>query len=319
MNQKPSPLAPAVRFLLLVCALADPVSAQKIDVYLSLDGSSPMSGARWSTARELMKTLVNDPVVGGANVVYGYQEWSSSRAPGCSPRVFVPLVNEVNATAAITSQLNMGVLPSGPTNVAGALEHLYNEYASNVIPNDTVPCRKRYVIVVTTGLSACGDNPCAAAQALGLLGVRVIAVAALGVPTGRLQCLANKTGGIVVWPNELPAMVHSIKTYLLSEMARDSVDVTPSSLPSGEVNVPYSQTLSAAGGTPPYVFAVSAGVLPPGFSLGSQGTLAGTSATPGSWPITIKAVGSSGCVGDRDYSLVVASRRRAPNRNLRNP
>lgn len=55
----------------------------------------------------------------------------------------------------------------------------------------------------------------------------------------------------------------------------------PDPLPNGEVGVPYSYTLTAEGGTPPYSFAVSSGALPSGLSLnGATGVISGTPTTP---------------------------------------
>jgi hypothetical protein len=49
------------------------------------------------------------------------------------------------------------------------------------------------------------------------------------------------------------------------------ITVTPASMPSGVPGTPYSQTLSASGGTAPYKFRLKSGSLPPGLSLASTG------------------------------------------------
>src|SRR5262245_23376779 len=56
---------------------------------------------------------------------------------------------------------------------------------------------------------------------------------------------------------------------------------TTSPLPAAALNVPYSQTLTASGGTPPYTWSVvvsprTGGGLPAGFTLSSDGVLTGT-------------------------------------------
>ena len=53
---------------------------------------------------------------------------------------------------------------------------------------------------------------------------------------------------------------------------------TQSPLPSGRVNVPYSTTFTASGGTPPYSW--SASNLPSGLVMSTVGTLAGTPTMP---------------------------------------
>src|SRR6185503_18420907 len=56
--------------------------------------------------------------------------------------------------------------------------------------------------------------------------------------------------------------------------------ITTSSLPAGIVGVAYSQTLGAAGGSPPYSWLVSGGSLPAGLNLAAGGTISGTPGTP---------------------------------------
>jgi hypothetical protein len=64
--------------------------------------------------------------------------------------------------------------------------------------------------------------------------------------------------------------------------AASSVVVSPSSLPTPVLNAAYSQTISGSGGTSPYTFAVTAGALPTGLSLGaSTGVISGTPTASG--------------------------------------
>jgi hypothetical protein len=58
---------------------------------------------------------------------------------------------------------------------------------------------------------------------------------------------------------------------------RTQMSVTTSALPNGQVNTPYSATLNAAGGVPPYTWSLTGGALPPGLSLdASTGVISGT-------------------------------------------
>ena len=61
-----------------------------------------------------------------------------------------------------------------------------------------------------------------------------------------------------------------------------TIAITTSSLPDGTVGTPYSLTLAATGGTPPYTWSVSSGSLPAGITLDPKaGTLTGTPTGPG--------------------------------------
>ena len=52
--------------------------------------------------------------------------------------------------------------------------------------------------------------------------------------------------------------------------------LTSSSLPTGQVGVPYTATLTPSGGTGPYTFSTSLASLPPGLSVSAAGVISGT-------------------------------------------
>jgi lipoprotein-anchoring transpeptidase ErfK/SrfK len=57
------------------------------------------------------------------------------------------------------------------------------------------------------------------------------------------------------------------------------LELSPSSIPEANINTPYSVTLQASGGTPPYMWSISSGSLPQGFTF-SDGTISGQSEFP---------------------------------------
>jgi hypothetical protein len=84
-----------------------------------------------------------------------------------------------------------------------------------------------------------------------------------------------------------------------------TINVSPTSLPNGQVTVGYDQTVTASGGTGPYGFALS-GILPDGLGLNtSTGNIAGIPTTTGIAPFSIIATDSEGCQGSRSYNLIV--------------
>ena len=80
-----------------------------------------------------------------------------------------------------------------------------------------------------------------------------------------------------------------------------------STLPSGEVSIAYSQTLTATGGAPPYTWSVSAGAPPPGLTLAANGSLTGTAATSGTFTFTVQVSDSSHATASAPFTLVIAS------------
>ena len=84
-----------------------------------------------------------------------------------------------------------------------------------------------------------------------------------------------------------------------------SIVLSPTSLPGGIVGVPYNHTILASNGTTPYSFAVSSGVLPPGFTLSSAGSLSGAPTMVGSFPFIVTATDANGRTGSQSYTIVI--------------
>jgi len=83
------------------------------------------------------------------------------------------------------------------------------------------------------------------------------------------------------------------------------VTVNPASLPNGTQGTAYNQTLTATGGSAPYSFTVSAGILPTGLSLAANGALTGPLMASGSFNFAVKAADASGCFGTRSYAVTI--------------
>jgi uncharacterized protein with beta-barrel porin domain len=90
-------------------------------------------------------------------------------------------------------------------------------------------------------------------------------------------------------------------------VAAPTIALAPASLPAGQYDVAYSQTLTASGGTSPYSFAVTTGALPTGITLSSTGTLSGTPKVVGSFNITVTATDNLGFTGTANYTLVIGN------------
>jgi hypothetical protein len=83
--------------------------------------------------------------------------------------------------------------------------------------------------------------------------------------------------------------------------------ITTGTLPAAVVGIAYSQTLSAAGGTSGYSWAITAGTLPPGLSLNpASGAITGTPTTTGTSSFTVQ-VTSAGLSNSRAFSLAVGT------------
>ena len=83
------------------------------------------------------------------------------------------------------------------------------------------------------------------------------------------------------------------------------VILSGSPLPTGMVGTPYTQTLSANGGTALYTWSVSSGTLPSGLSLSTAGVLNGTPTTAGNASIGISVAGGDSMASTNIFSLAI--------------
>lgn len=81
--------------------------------------------------------------------------------------------------------------------------------------------------------------------------------------------------------------------------------ITTDSLPAGGIGAPYSLTLAASGGAPPYAWALTAGGLPPGITLSQQGVLSGTPSSIGLFPFTVRVTDAAAAAAEKAFTLSV--------------
>ncbi len=82
---------------------------------------------------------------------------------------------------------------------------------------------------------------------------------------------------------------------------------TPATLPTGEVNIAYSQTLAETGGTPPYTWSVTGGSLPAGLGLSGAGALTGKPSTAGTYGFTVQVTDSNNVTASAALSVTIAA------------
>ena len=92
--------------------------------------------------------------------------------------------------------------------------------------------------------------------------------------------------------------------YTVSVKCHD-ITLSPSSLPGGRVNHPYSKAITANGGVGPYTFTIENGNLPDGLHLSADGVISGTPTDDGTFYFTVEVKDSVGCDGKRQYWIQV--------------
>ncbi len=131
--------------------------------------------------------------------------------------------------------------------------------------------------------------------------------------------LDKTTGAITGTPTGAGTTAFTLKVVDGSESATqaESLTVAPdvpltvktTKLATAKLNVAYSKTLAATGGTAPYTWAVSAGSPPTGVTLGTGGQLTGVPTATGSFTFTAEATDSTATpeTAKRSFTVIVKS------------
>jgi hypothetical protein len=96
------------------------------------------------------------------------------------------------------------------------------------------------------------------------------------------------------------------RSFTLTVNAGVNITTAPT-LPNGGLQLVYSQTLAAAGGTPGYTWSVTAGSLPPGLTLAPSGVISGVPTLGGSYSFTARATDSAAASGSQTFTISVPS------------
>jgi hypothetical protein len=148
---------------------------------------------------------------------------------------------------------------------------------------------------------------------------------ALAPTTGIISGTPNTAGPfafeITAVDSTTPTANTGVQAYTLV-IAPAPLTLAPSTLPAAVVGVVYTQPIGAAGGIPPYSFAITAGALPGGLTISTGGLITGTPSATGIFTFTITATDSStpaAITGSRAYTLTIqasAAALQALNQNL---
>ncbi|MCX7605372.1 MAG: Ig domain-containing protein, partial [Bryobacteraceae bacterium] len=135
------------------------------------------------------------------------------------------------------------------------------------------------------------------------------------VPPGLV--FAPSTGTLSGTPTAVGAYMFTVRvsdsagasrtaSFTLTVNAQLSITST-SPLPSASLGTPYSHTLTATGGAPPYAWSLQSGSLPPGLSLAPDGRISGTPAASGTFSFTLVVVDSRSASASASFSLTVGA------------
>lgn len=129
-------------------------------------------------------------------------------------------------------------------------------------------------------------------------------------PTGVLSGVPTQSGdfplGVVT--TDATGCSSGIAGYLLkvSPIVCPDIVLSPATLPTANVGIPYTVAMTVTGATPPLTF-TNIGFLPPGLLLSSAGVISGTPQVAGSTPFHVKVTDSTQCFWEHDYVLTVSN------------
>jgi len=138
---------------------------------------------------------------------------------------------------------------------------------------------------------------------------------ALAAATGTISGTPTTSGSFSftakVTDSTSPSAQTATKAFNITiAAAPNPVQITNSSVPSGQVGTSYSTTLAATNGTTPYSWSITSGGLPAGLTLtAATGTISGSPTTTGTSNFTVKVTdsGSPATTASASFSITVAS------------
>jgi hypothetical protein len=113
------------------------------------------------------------------------------------------------------------------------------------------------------------------------------------------QLVANVPASAIASAGTVPVSVGTSDGYFTPNLNFNIISstplqlVSPTSLPQGMVNNPYTVTFRATGGVGGYTFSLASGTLPPGLQL-SSGVISGTPTAVGTFGFTLQVTDSAG-------------------------
>jgi hypothetical protein len=124
--------------------------------------------------------------------------------------------------------------------------------------------------------------------------------------TGLISGTPSGPAGSATFTVRVTDSVGGAGTASLSITINTPPAITTGALPAGTAGVPYSAAVTAAGGTPPYTFAVTAGSLPTGLAMGAAGVITGTPSIAVTSPFTVRVTDAAGGTGSSNLSITIA-------------
>ena len=127
-----------------------------------------------------------------------------------------------------------------------------------------------------------------------------LTLSSAGVITG-----TPTTSGVSLFTLQAADSTGAIATQAFSLTVTVPMIVTSPQLLQGTVGLNYLQTLAVAGGTSPFTWSLTGGVLPGGLSLSQAGILSGVPVAVGTYNFTVKVTDASSLTSTQSFTIIV--------------
>jgi large repetitive protein len=251
------------------------------------------------------------PPGGWTNTVYGY---TLTESGGTSPFTWSVSSGSLPAGISLSPDGNL----SGTPTATGT-----SSFTVKVTDANGQSATQATSIAVSAGVSTTFSAPPAAAvnapysvtlTATGGTTPYTWSVNAGTLPPGLTLSSAGVLSGTPTTTGTYPFTVNvvdanqGIATASITLVVTAALILTFPAPPSGTVGTAYTDTLTAAGGTTPYTFSISAGTLPAGLTLNaSTGVVSGTPTTAGTSSFTVKVTDARSATATFATSITILS------------
>ena len=223
---------------------------------------------------------------------------------GCSvPGVTLAAVGTLSGTPTTPGTYNCVLTATDASGASATAAAVIRVLPALTITTTSLPSGVFLSPYPATGLSAAGGKP-----------PYTWSVASGTLPPGLVLSSAGNLSGTPSAAGTFPFVIKVTDASGASALASFAISIIggpaigPAQFPDGIVNTAYpTVTLSATGGTKPYVFTATG--LPPGLSLGPEGTISGTPASQGTFSFTVQVTDANKLSATASYTLNIAAPR----------
>jgi len=138
-----------------------------------------------------------------------------------------------------------------------------------------------------------GTAPYAWSVTVGTLPAGLTLDGATGIISGTPTTVGTSTFTVSVSDSSVPANTATQQLSIVVAAVGSPLTITSTTVPAATFGTAYSQTLAATGGTAPYTWSLSAGVLPRGVTLSAAGVISGTPLANGTFNFTAMVTDSA--------------------------